>query len=381
MAFDGAKNNSSAYIFYAGGGSGGHISPGLAIAEAVAARDSTALQQFICSRRTIDARMLTDANVGFSPISAAPFGSRPGSFLRFIKGWQRSQKEVSALIEQHRPAALIALGGFVAAPAARCAQQHGISVILINLDSVPGKANRLAARWADMIVTVCDTPTVPDFATEKVAMPLRMSALASTFGDQTDCKRSLGLDANLKTLIVTGASQGSQSLNELCIGLVEAHREALDGWQVYHLPGSGQDHEHIAKQYAAADFPAVVAPFQSEMGLVWGAADLAISRAGANSVAEIAINCVPTMFLPYPFHHDRHQYDNALPLQHIGGVIVLDDHVDPEKNLAKHGRLIADLLQDDDHLSQARNSLEEHRPQNGAEEVAAIVESVIAGRR
>ncbi|MGI9013267.1 MAG: UDP-N-acetylglucosamine--N-acetylmuramyl-(pentapeptide) pyrophosphoryl-undecaprenol N-acetylglucosamine transferase [Phycisphaerales bacterium] len=358
-------------ILYAGGGSGGHISPAIAIAEAVARLRPDARQIVACSDRAIDALMLKPTGISFISTAAAPFSTSPRGAIRFVRGWRRTRAAADDILLERKVDIVIACGGFVAAPVARAAAKRKIPVLLLNLDAHPGKANRLAARWATQIVSVCETPRLPRFAEMLVPFPLRSSTLATTFGSRDDCCLSLGLNPDRNTLLVTGASQGSRSLNELVPALGKAHPEAFTHWQVYHLCGSDAP-EPISDAYQAAGINAVVEPFQHEMGRAWSAADLAISRAGANSVAEIAINCVPTIFLPYPFHRDRHQFDNAAPLAACGGAVILDDLVQVQSNLNAHASSICQLLQADHRRLAMQAALLAELPVNGAEVIAEI---------
>jgi UDP-N-acetylglucosamine--N-acetylmuramyl-(pentapeptide) pyrophosphoryl-undecaprenol N-acetylglucosamine transferase len=156
-------------------------------------------------------------------------------------------------------------------------------------------------------------------------MPIRRRAIAT--GSPGKCRARLGLDVDRPTLLVTGASQGATSINEFMIALIQCDPKMFADWQVCHLSGQGAD-ESMRAAYKRAKVRAVVQPFLNEMGLAWGAADLAISRAGASSVAEAAHNAVPTVFLPYPYHEDMHQKHNAQPLVDLGGAFIATDFID-----------------------------------------------------
>jgi UDP-N-acetylglucosamine--N-acetylmuramyl-(pentapeptide) pyrophosphoryl-undecaprenol N-acetylglucosamine transferase len=367
-------------VLFAGGGTGGHLSPGIATAEALdalAAGAARVPRVFACSHRSIDALMLNEAGEKFVPLDAAPFGANPRAALRFARGWIRAKREASGLLDRFGVGAVLSLGGFVAAPVVSAASRRGVPVLLLNLDAVPGKANRLMARRCAQIVSTCDTPSLPRFSRCRVPMPLRRSTLAP--GDAAACRASLGLDPAMRTLVVTGASQGSQSLNDLMAAIVRHHRAWLDGWQVYHIAGHGRTGT-LEATYREAGVPARVVEFESVMGRAWGAADLAISRAGANSVAEVAANAVPAVFFPYPFHHDQHQRDNAQPLAELRGASVLEDKVDAAANLGAHAAALESLFTSDAARQTMRESLLRHRPENGATVVARMLLDIIRER-
>jgi UDP-N-acetylglucosamine--N-acetylmuramyl-(pentapeptide) pyrophosphoryl-undecaprenol N-acetylglucosamine transferase len=356
-------------VLFAGGGTGGHISPGLAVAEALHELRPDIGRIFACSERAIDRTMLENAGERFTPLAAQPFGIRPAQLLRFMRGWRKARAQTLELLDRHRVSVVIALGGFVAAPAAAAPKSRGVPIVLLNLDAVPGKANRMIARHATEVLSTFPIAGHVRFTCVTIPMPVRRSALASTFGDARACRSRLGLDPERPVLFITGASQGSQGINSFVREVASKHRDWLDGWQILHLTGPGREGDWV-EAYQRLGVPAVVRPFLHEMGAAWGAAELAISRAGANSVAEVSINAVPTIFLPYPHHADRHQFENARPIVEAGGAAVCEEFAEPGRNLAAHGETVRRLLRDPAARAEMRSSLEHVRPMNGAEVVA-----------
>ncbi len=134
------STDASSSFLFAGGGSGGHISPALAIAERVRELEPSTRLLFVCSTRDIDAAMLTKAGVRFEPITAAPWGIRPASLIRFVVNHRRSTRTAQRLILHETVDRVIALGGFVSAPVISAAGKCGVPVTLVNLDAPPGKA-------------------------------------------------------------------------------------------------------------------------------------------------------------------------------------------------------------------------------------------------
>lgn len=363
-------NTTSRVILIAGGGSGGHISPGLAVAERLVELDPNVKVIFACSQRAIDARMLTAAGAEFVALPAAPLSWRPLGLLRFLRGFRAAKRLAAALICGRGVSDIITMGGFVAAPVVVAANSCKVPVMLVNLDSPPGKANRWMARRCQRIVSAIPVDDPPGFAHEVVGVPIRRSVLAP--GDQRFCRRALGLDESKFTLLVTGASQGSRSVNQLVTMLAQRQTDSFRGWQVHHLAGAGED-EEVRAAYAAAGVDARVEPFTDRMGLAWGAADLAVSRAGANSVAEIQANAVPTLFLPYPWHKDRHQFRNAQPLIDAGAAMIVTDHVDDAANLEDGGHALLALMTDADRRAKMIAAARRSRPDDAALAIAKLV--------
>jgi len=357
-------------VVFAGGGTGGHISPGLAIAERLAAIEPTARMFFACSARAIDAEMLGNAGAEFAAVAASPVSWRPSGMLRFVRDWRTGRAQAARILAGRRATWVVALGGFVTGPVVAAAVAAGVPVLLVNLDARPGRANRWVARRATRVVSAVETPECPGFAREIVGMPIRRVAI--TPGGALSCREALGLEPSRPTLLVTGASQGASSLNELMLAMLSARREALAGWQVFHLSGPS-DVERLRTAYAAAGVPARVEAFTHRMGLAWGAADLALSRAGANSVAEAAVNAVPTLFAPYPYHKDAHQAANAEPLVRSGGAAMETDLIDGPRNLEGLGKTLAGLLTDPARRRAMHESLERNRPGDAAATIARML--------
>ncbi|MDG2424629.1 MAG: UDP-N-acetylglucosamine--N-acetylmuramyl-(pentapeptide) pyrophosphoryl-undecaprenol N-acetylglucosamine transferase [Phycisphaerales bacterium] len=369
-------------VLIIGGGSGGHISPGLAVAEALATMGGSC--HVLCSERAIDSKMLSREGVSFQPVPAKPFSKRPRGLLKCLRGMQLSSRHARILLDEQRFDSVLALGGFVAASVmpgivaarrnSRCAF-HG-PVVLLNLDCVPGKANRRIAGQADLVMST--VPTVEDgFASSITGLPIRSAALASAGPEQ--CREALGLDPNRQVILVTGASQGASSLNRLMKRLLEKENSALSGSQIIHLTGSDGDQE-LQETYARAGIQACVRPFLDEMGLAWGAASVAISRAGANSVGEIQANAVPAIFLPYPYHRDQHQLFNAKPLVDAGGAHVVQDRDDMPTS-DEVGHLVENMLNNPTERRAMAEALASQARPDAAEAVAALLLAAANVRR
>ncbi|MHC5022948.1 MAG: UDP-N-acetylglucosamine--N-acetylmuramyl-(pentapeptide) pyrophosphoryl-undecaprenol N-acetylglucosamine transferase [Planctomycetota bacterium] len=354
-------------ILFAGGGTGGHISPGLAIAERLAEIDPAARCLFICSERPLDAAMLDEVGAVSISVPATPPAVRPAAALRFLRRYRESLRAIRRALQEHRVDQVVALGGFVAAPAVSAAAREHIPVCLLNLDATPGKANRLMARRCDRVYSAVDLPERPEFAEAIVGMPIRRRALAPE--DAAGCRARLGLDPGTPTLLITGASQGAASINRFVTSLAGSEPETFDDWQVLHLAGPKEE-ASVRAAYEAAEVPAVVLGFLHEMGLAWGAADLAVSRAGASSVAEAAANAVPTLFLPYPWHRDEHQRRNAEPLVAVGGAVLARDRIDASPNMREVGPVLRDLMTDHARRQAMHDALRANPPADAASDMA-----------
>jgi len=363
----------------AGGGTGGHLYPGLALAEAISARlasEPPAKFIYLCSDRAVDRAILTEAGVEMLATPARPVGLKPLALWRFARSWGPSVRLGRSLIARERAAgrevAMIATGGFVSAPMAQAARAERVPLTLLNLDAVPGRANRWIARFADRVFT--SLPVAPQHARRvakwtTVAPVVRASARLSM--SQADARRALGLELDRPVLLVTGASLGAKSVNDF-LAAFAASAPGLRGWQVLHQTGQG-DWSALRAAYAAAGVAARVEPFVTGLGVWWRAADLAVSRAGAGSVAEAWGNGVPTIFLPYPYHRDEHQRHNTRVLVEAGAALVEKDHIAAPANLAHAGTVLAGLLASPDRRAALARALAGLGPVDGADRIAAAL--------
>ena len=364
-------------VLFAGGGTGGHIYPNLAVWERLREAQGAPAGHFVLSDRPLDGRIVASENVGFTPLGVRPWPRRPWQWPGFLAALARATRQVRRLIDQHQVRAVVATGGYVAGPVLLAARRCGVPAAMVNLDAVPGRANSRLARQAARVFTVYASPHLPGATT--IGLPMRRCAVGPD--DQQWARRQLGLDPQRPTLMITGGSQGAQSVNEAVLATLgrDDVRAALAGWQVLHITGPQKDAD-VAAAYQRLGMPAIVTAFCDAMGLAWRAATLAVSRAGAGAVAEAWANAAPTLFLPYPFHKDQHQRLNAQPLVTIGGAELLTDRIDPAANAAGLAPRLIELARDEAARQAMAQRLTEHRPIDGAELVARWVTETIKRR-
>ncbi len=368
-------------VIFAGGGTGGHLYPAIAISEQLGDRSDSVDSHFVCSTRPLDAKLLSEEGVAFTPVAARPFALSPLRLAEFVRTWPsvvRACRRVIASLRERGPVVVVAMGGFVSAPAASAARKARVPLVLVNLDATPGKANRWVAKRSDRVFTAAEPEGRGYAPWERVRPIVRWAAIAD--GDRAFCRRELGLDPDKPLLLVTGASQGARSINAMMVRMLHTQPSRFMGWQVIHqcgpatLGGGGEfDESAIVAAYAKAGVPAVVKPLFREMGRVWGAAEVAISRCGAGSVAEAWANRVPCVFLPYPYHKDEHQRKNAIPLERAGGAVIVKDHVDAAANEADAGSVLLGLMDEPEKREAMTRRLRELGPPDGAGVVAEAI--------
>lgn len=364
----------STFIF-AGGGSGGHIFPALAIRDELATLDAGHRAVFVCSDRPLDASILQREGVQFRVVPAKPLSSRPRGLWRFLRGWGPSVRAGRAVIRELRDRGedprVVAMGGFVAAPIAQAARAEGVPVMMVNLDAVPGKANRLIARKVPRVVTA--VPVVgPCAKLGWQVVPPIVRARGLKAGSAAECRRKLGLEAARNTLLVTGGSQGAVSINRTVLSALRDDPEAFSDWQVIHQTGRGEE-EEARRAYIAAGVPALVQAFFEGMGDAWRAADLAVSRAGAGGVAEAWAYQTPTLFMPNPYHKDQHQRHNAARLVDAGAAKIVEDRIEESLNSTGASRALTGLLRDAATRGAMKSALGTLGPADGAAQIARLL--------
>ncbi len=324
---------SSKSFFFAGGGTGGHIYPAVAIAEQLVKLQSDAKIHFFVSTRNIDAHILSKTNFEYTQLSAKGFSPKPLKMLDFCLSFFKSSRTAKRIIAESKETVVIGIGGFVAAPVCFAAHRLKVPVVLLNTDSVPGKANRLIGRWADEILVQFEN-TAKYFAKTKAATRSELvesisvvgCPLRSGFANPQPDKaiRQLGLDENKKILLITGASSGSENINTAICSILDKFDAFADNWQIVHLTGL-DNLKNVQEKYADVRIKRTVLGYFDDMPNLLAAADLVVGRSGAVSVAEYVTAEVPSICIPYPYHKDRHQYLNAERLVEAGAAVIVDD--------------------------------------------------------
>lgn len=361
-------------ILLAGGGTGGHLYPGVAVAEAMRDAMPHLRPVFLCTEREIDRVILEPTGFDFIPQPIVPPVRTVGGLLKFWRGWRETKDLVGKLLRERRPAAVVGLGGYAAGVAVKMAAGRGVPCAILNPDVVPGQANRFLMR---MVKAVCcgfeaTGKYVGSAERRKIRVtgcPIRADIAA--LPTRAEAAGRLGLNPRLKTLVVSGASLGARTVNEAVLTMLGGM--TLEGWQVLHL--SGRDHgDAVRAGYRdLSGCRARVIDFTPAMADVWAATDLAISRSGASSCAELTACGVPSILMPYPYHKDMHQRINAEQLVNAGAAVLIDDEKDGRKNAAKLKPAVEALLYDADR----RQRMAEAARAIGRPDAAAAVARVV----
>jgi UDP-N-acetylglucosamine--N-acetylmuramyl-(pentapeptide) pyrophosphoryl-undecaprenol N-acetylglucosamine transferase len=364
-------------ILFAGGGTGGHLYPGIAVAEALKAVAPNLRPVFLCTTREIDRVILEPTGFEFIPQPIVPPVKTVGGLLKFWKSWRETKDLVRKTLQERRPAAVLGLGGYAAGVAVKVAAEKGIPATVLNPDVVPGKANQYLMQFARRVFCQFEATAryVRSENRQKLAVtgcPIRSNI--SHLPDRAQAASRLSLDPKLHTLVVTGASQGAQTVNDAVIEMLGG--VTLRGWQILHL--AGREHAPAVREgYRNLTVNARVIDFTPGMADVWAVADLAISRSGASSCAELTACGVPSVLLPYPYHKDQHQKVNAKVLEDAGAAVLLDDVKDRRKNAERLKPAVETLLYDGDRRRAMAGAAKKIGKPDAAGSVAKVLTAMI----
>jgi UDP-N-acetylglucosamine--N-acetylmuramyl-(pentapeptide) pyrophosphoryl-undecaprenol N-acetylglucosamine transferase len=324
----------------AGGGTGGHIFPGIAIADSVE-RIAPGTEVFFMGRRgSIEERVVASTGRAFHAIPAAGLArgvEARNALMPFVVagGYAKSL----LVLSRRRPAAAVGTGGFISVPPMLAARTLGVPVILQEQNSWPGLATRLLSRFASEVhVSFEDTRRLLPRAGKVVLSgnPVR-AGLASI--DRANARRALGFSETARVVFALGGSRGARRINQAVAAAMVDFARAEVGLIVQ----TGRDDVAMVRGAAeAASVRAVVEPFFDDVGAAYAASDLVVSRAGATAIAEIALVGRPAILVPYPHATEGHQLKNAQALETAGAAAVIRDEALTGETLAAKALALLD---------------------------------------
>lgn len=325
-------------ILIACGGTGGHLFPGIAVAEALRARGHDVM--LLISEKKVDAE--ASAKYRHLSFETMPVVAKPRTLslrmLPFLWKLWKSADQCGKIIRKFKADAVLGMGGFTSLPPVYAGHKLGLKTFIHDSNARPGRANVLTSRFCTQVFLGLEAAKAffPNRETVITGTPVRPEIL--NLPSLEDAAELFGLEAGRPTIVITGGSQGARRLNELS---AQAAAVLPPEMQVLHIAGANdfQRVEEIAKGRTGYK----VLGFCDQMPSAYALADLVISRSGASSLTEIAIAGHPSILVPYPYAADDHQTRNAEVFDHAGaGKLVQERELNPEK-LAE---LATSILQD-----------------------------------
>ena len=307
-------------VLLAGGGTAGHVSPLLALADCLRRRDPDVVVTALGTETGLESRLVPERGYPLKTVPKVPLPRRPsGDLLRLPGNLWGAVAAAERAIEESGAQVVVGFGGYVSTPAYLAARRRHVPIVVHEQNARPGLANRVGARMTRFVATTF--PSTRLAHATAIGMPLRREiAQLDRVAVRPEGLAHFGLEPGWPTVLVTGGSLGAQRLNTTFEARAGALRRA--GVQVLHLTGAGK--EFVVPDEGVADAPYVVAPYADRMDLAYAAADLVVARAGANTVCELTAVGLPAVYVPLPIGNGEQRF-NAVVVVTAGGGLVVDD--------------------------------------------------------
>jgi len=288
------------YLF-CGGGSGGHLFPGLAVAEVLLRRDPASAVAFAGSTREVEQTVFSGSSAEHIAIEMLPASALCRSPFQFIRTHRAAVARSLEILDQRQPAAVIGLGGFASVPVVTAAAKRQVPIVLLEQNRVAGRATRWLARKASA-VCIAFPETIIQSAKPEVILtgnPVRTSIVAERSGPEPG-----------NEILVLGGSQGATRLNDAVLAVLSDETALPLGWRIAHQTGPS-DEQRVRSHYKKHGIDARVAAFFDDMPGRYRNASILISRAGGTTLAELSCVGRASVLVPFPNSVGDHQLKNA----------------------------------------------------------------------
>ncbi|MGE5395936.1 MAG: undecaprenyldiphospho-muramoylpentapeptide beta-N-acetylglucosaminyltransferase [Chitinophagales bacterium] len=361
-------------VIMAGGGTGGHIYPALAIAQGIQKKWPKSEMLFVGTRAGLEKTIIPETGLELRMITAeglnrSSFTKAFSSALKVPMGFWQSRN----IIKDFKPDLVIGTGGYVSYPVVLAASIMGIKTLIHEQNAYPGLANRALAKRADCVMLTFDEAAsyLNARRVEVTGLPIRPDILSV---NRATASSYFGLVEDRFTLVAFGGSRGAQSINKAMMGLIKKY----NGTDVQIIWLTGEQHyRSIIEHLGEAGVPknCRIYPYLLEMAMVLAAGDLAVCRAGAATLSELSVRGLPGILIPYPYAAESHQEKNARYLERKGAAItIVDEFLDADGLMQKVEQLKDNRFQ---LLRMAQLMKEEGRP-GALENIINIIQEVSA---
>jgi UDP-N-acetylglucosamine--N-acetylmuramyl-(pentapeptide) pyrophosphoryl-undecaprenol N-acetylglucosamine transferase len=412
------KSN-TVHIVFCGGGTGGHLFPGLAVAEQLSAMIPRVRITFCGSGKPLEQEATAQAGFDYFSLPSRPLPQAASEAVSFVVENLAGYLAAGRFLHEEHVDAVVGLGGYVSVPMARAASRRGVPLVLLEQNAVPGKATRWLARRATLICTAFDETA----AQLRCRCPVRVTGnpirfgfdrntqvTISTIAGQAKTSREresgrvghlpVGLTEPTKSssprllvspspplslsqppsqLLVLGGSGGARSLNENVPKALYKVRRQMTDWYIVHQSGQS-DLNATQTLYRKFDLPATVVPFVDDMPAMLNATDLAVCRAGGTTLAELSAAGVPSVLLPYPHAADDHQLANARAFSASGGCVTIDEREISDRLDDRLADMLCFLLANEALRRRMSAAMYNSARPSAAQHVAELIWSIVSSR-
>ena len=412
------KNN-IAHIVFSGGGTGGHLFPGLAVAEQLSAMIPRVRITFCGGGKPCERQAANDAGFEYFALPSRPLPHAAREAVSFVVENLAGYLAARRFLREEHVSAVVGLGGYVSVPMARAASRCDVPLVLLEQNAVPGRATRWLARRATLICTafaeaaaglrcrcpvrVTGNPIRPGFdrntevtlstisaqpeRREEMDMGREEGVLVESFRwcDRSSTSLRVSESPSLRSLLpayqllVLGGSGGARSLNENVPRALYKVRRQLADWYIVHQSGQA-DLDATKSLYRKFDLPATVVPFIEDMPAMLRTTDLAVCRAGGTTLAELSATGVPSVLLPYPHATDDHQLANARAFSAGGGCVTIDEREISDRLDDRLADMLCFLLANEALRRRMSAAMHQTARPTAAQDVAELIWSVVSSR-
>ena len=360
----------AARFIFCGGGTGGHLFPGIAMALAIRRKDPESAILFIGTRRGLEERVLPRYGFEFRPVKSAGFKNL--NLLKKLKAllilpagiW-----EGLGLIRSFKPQAVVGLGGYSALPVMTAAVIRRIHRVIQEQNAIPGLTNRLLAPFVHRIFISYEASAAhfPEGKTVLTGNPIRENLCVG---------RETALTGPVQHILILGGSLGAHFINKLCITCLPPLLKAHSGLEI-HLQTGKTDFPMALQAFENFGERARISAFIDDMPSAYRWADLVIARAGATTLAELAACGIPAVLIPFPYAANDHQTENARFFSSRGGAILLQESEIEEQ---KFTGLLIELLANREKIREMARNMKALGHPEAADNIATTLLSLIPSR-
>ena len=317
--------NDTVSVVLAGGGTAGHVEPAMAVADALTALNPDVRITTLGTQRGLETRLVPERGYHLELITPVPLPRKPSSdLMRLPLRLRQAVRQTRAVLDDVDADVVIGFGGYVALPAYLAARggplgRRRVPVVVHEANASAGWANRVGARSAQRVLSAVPNPGLR--RVEVVGVPVRAAITSlDRMALRAEARAHFGFADDARVLLVFGGSQGAQRINQAVAAA--AKDLAVAGISVLHAHGPKNTLD--LRESADGDPPYVAVPYLDRMDLAYAAADLAVCRSGAMTVAEVADVGLPAVYVPLPIGNGEQRL-NALPVVTAGGGLIVDD--------------------------------------------------------
>ena len=352
------------------GGTGGHLFPGIAVAEVCQDKGHEVL--LLISEKKIDSlavegydhlhfeRIPSVAMPRLLSLAMIPF------LFRFLAGGWRCLR----ILKKFKATVVLGMGGFTSTAPLLAGRVRGCRTLVHESNAVPGRANRLNAKFCNLVLVGLEACAEHFHGsdTRVVGTPLRPALHIRT--EKDEALSEFDMNQGRKTLLVMGGSQGARGINEMICQSLDVF--AAEGIQLLHISGI-EDHEMVCQAYETNADAGQVLKFCAKMELAYSAADVALCRSGASSLAELAGFGLPSVLIPYPYAADDHQTKNARIFERGGAALLYQQE---DLDATKLSGILVELMKDDERLAKMGECMNSFAIMDAAQRVCEAVEEL-----